>query len=158
MKFSTRQDVSAPIDFVFDQVADFDEHERQALRRGLDIIRTDQLGEICVGMGWQLRHKFRNKLRQVDGELSRLERPGGFWVHSVSGGIKADFVLELMALSKGQTRMRVGLDVTPHSMKSRLLIQSVKLGKSGLDTRFSNRFATMAIEIEERYARNAAAR
>ena len=45
MRITARQDVEAPIAEVFAQATDHVGFERQALRRGADVRRTDRLGE-----------------------------------------------------------------------------------------------------------------
>ena len=53
MKFSTREDIEAPIAYVFDRVADFPAYERRALRQGAEVsCRTD--GAAQVGTVWDV--------------------------------------------------------------------------------------------------------
>jgi len=37
MKFAAREDIEAPIEYVFSQISDFPALERSALRRGADV-------------------------------------------------------------------------------------------------------------------------
>ena len=50
MKFSTREDVEVPIDQTFGIICDFDAYERSAMRRGAEVLRTDNLSRPGVGM------------------------------------------------------------------------------------------------------------
>ncbi len=148
MKFSHQQDILAPIQFVFDAAADFDGHERQAMRRGVEINRNDDLGAVASGISWDAKFPYRGKLRAVVGTLSKYDQPDGYLVQSVSGGLKADFDLELVALAKNRTRMKIGLDLRPDTMKARLFVQSLKLAKARLERRFRHRIEQFALEIE----------
>ena len=38
MKFSTKEDIDAPIDAVFDMLCEFDQFERAAMRRGAEVL------------------------------------------------------------------------------------------------------------------------
>jgi len=151
MKFSTRQDIEAPIEFVFGQAADFAAHERQAMRRGIDVDRADNLDCIETGMRWNVVFPFRGKQRKIKGELTQFDMPNSYVIQSVSGGVEADFDVEFLPLSRNRTRLIVGLQLSPRSLSARLLVQSLKLAKSSLDERFSNRIAQFASEMQNRY-------
>ena len=70
MKFSTRQDIEAPAEFVFERFADFEGLERQAMRRGIDVKRKSPSQPRGVGAGWTLKVPFRGKLRDLAVEIS----------------------------------------------------------------------------------------
>jgi hypothetical protein len=152
MKLSTRQDIAAPIDFVFQRATDFDAHGRQVMRRGIEIERADNLVQPGPGMCWNLAFTYRGKPRKMFGELVKLESPESFQIESQTLGIEALFTAEFMALSRGRTRLIAGLQLTPKALSARLLIQSLKLAKSKLDQGFSQRVAHFARDTQDRYA------
>ena len=61
MQFSSVQDVNAPLDFVFEQLTDFDSYESYALRVGADIERLDSLSQKGKGMCWHVEGDFRGE-------------------------------------------------------------------------------------------------
>ncbi|MGR3662863.1 MAG: SRPBCC family protein [Paracoccaceae bacterium] len=151
MKFSTRQDIEAPIDYVFACAADFSNIEKQAMRRGIAIERTDELTEDGIGMCWKAGFSYRGKPRNIEAELTQFEAPNNIVIRSVSGGLDGDFDVEFLPLSRNRTRVHIGLQMSPKSLTARLLIQSLKFAKSSLDTRFSKRVASFGADIENRY-------
>lgn len=153
MKFSTRQDIEAPIEYVFERAADFDGHARQAMRRGVDVERADELAGVGVGMCWKVRFDFRGKPRHVLGELAEFDTPNGYLIQSVSSGIAADFDVELLPLSRNRTRLKAGLQLSPTTLSARLLVKSLKLAKGNLDERFQRRILQFATDIQGSYAR-----
>jgi uncharacterized membrane protein len=158
MKFSTRQDIEAPIEFVFARAADFGAYERQALRRGFGIGRDDQLKAIGRGMRWKAQFPFRGKVRELRGELTRFDAPNSFLIQSVSGGVEADFDIEFLPLSRNRTRVTVGLELSPKTLSARLFVQSLKFAKRNLDKQFAKRVALFGGNIESRYERDAVSR
>lgn len=156
MKFSNRHDIEAPIDFVFARAVDFDAHAKQALRRGVEVDRTDDQITSGPGMCWDIRFPFRGKLRTVRGNLCEFETPHSFLIQSVSGGIEAEFDVEFLALSRNRTRIRTGLQLSPKSISAKLLVQSLRFSKSNLDQRFDKRVRQFASDIQDRYAQAAA--
>ena len=151
MDFSTRYDVEAPIEFVWTQASNFTVLERQALRRGADVERKDTLATPGVGAEWDIRFQFRSKDREVNAKITTFDAPNRYTVISTSGSIDGVCVVDLVALSPKRTRLTVTLDLSAKSLGSRLMLQSLKMAKSGLNKRFEDREASMASDIQDRY-------
>lgn len=155
MKFSTKEDIEAPIKAVFDMLTDFESFERSAMRRGAHIRRVDHLSEPGVGMTWQSSFALRGKQRDMQIAMVTFEHPTKMVLESVSSGINATISLELAALSRSRTRILVALDITPQNLSARLLMQSVKLAKTSLTQKYKLHVAEYAKAIEDRYTRAA---
>lgn len=151
MHFSSRQDIDAPIAFVFTRMTDFKSFERQALRRGADVRRVDKLASPGVGMGWLANFSFRGKEREVRVEIVEFDQPNGYKAKATSSGIDSDVVVDLVPLSRGRTRLSVSIDLAGKSLGARLMLQSLKLAKGNLNSRFQKRVRTMALDIMERH-------
>ena len=151
MKFSKQQDIEAPIDYVFKRATDFRAFERQALRRGIEIARVDDLGQDAVGLRWKAAFPYRGKRRDVDAELIQLDAPNQLLIQSESGGISAEFGVEFMPMSANRTRVKIGLQMLPKTLPARMLVQSLKFAKSSLDVRFARRVEQFGTELQERY-------
>ena len=155
MKFSTREDIEAPVDAVFDMLSDFASFERAALRRGAEVQRTDQMRVPGVGMTWAAAFDLRGRKRELELELVTFDKPDEIAVESTSPGMIGQFSMELMALSRSRTRVLVELEIKPINLRARLLVQSMKLAKASLTRRYKTRVAEYAKGMEERYARKA---
>jgi hypothetical protein len=151
MQFRAKQDIEAPIDFVFGQVSDFHAFERSAMRRGAEVQRVDSLGKPGVGMAWDAAFDLRGKRREIKMQLASFDPPNGLSLTSRAASMGGDFVVELVALSRGRTRMDVSLTLEPRNLSARLLVQSLKLARSNLKRRFEARLANFARDVEERY-------
>lgn len=151
MKFSTREDIEAPIESVFDMLCDFEGFERSAMRRGAEVQRVDRLTSPGIGMMWDVVFSMRGKMRQVQLEMTRFERPQDMLLAYRSPGLEGTFQVELMSLSRSRTRVAISLEITPLNLSSRLLVQSLKLAKTSLTKRFKLRVAEYAKAMEERY-------
>ncbi|MGB7243880.1 MAG: SRPBCC family protein [Sulfitobacter sp.] len=151
MKFSTKEDIEAPLDAVFDMLCDFETFERSAIRRGAEVQRTDALTKPGTGMTWTAAFSMRGKMRFLDIELIRFERPNEMAFQINSAGLAGLMQLELIALSRSRTRIMVSLEMRPQNLPTRLLIQSLKLAKSSLTKRYKLRVAEYAMNLEDRY-------
>jgi len=152
MKFSTREDIEAPADFVFKAVSDFAAFERQALRRGADVRRVDQ-GPVLEGSAWDIAFQFRGKDRRMRATVSTLDAPQALQVDSVASGIDGITQVAVVPLSPKKTRIAVSIELSARTLSARLLLQSLKLAKAALTKRFKSRIAEQATAIEERYRR-----
>ncbi|KJS40608.1 SRPBCC family protein [Roseovarius sp. BRH_c41] len=155
MQFSGKEDIEAPIERVFEEITDFQAFERSALRRGADVKRTDTLGAPGVGMSWHAAFKLRGKQRKVDVSVADYDPPNGITLGLMSASIEGQMIAELVALSRGRTRMTVTLVLQPRSLAARLMMQSLRLARGNLTKRFKVRLAEYAMDVEERYKRSA---
>lgn len=148
MKFSTREDIEAPIGKVFEAMTDFRAFERQMQGRGIDIARTQDDAAHAVGLGWKARFAWRGRPHDVAARLVEILDGEGYAIESTSGGVVCLCVVDLVALSLARTRMLISLDLRATTLSSRLLLQSLKLAKGRLDARFKSRVAEVARRIE----------
>lgn len=151
MQFSSVQDVNAPLDFVFQQMSDFESYEAYGLRTGVDVERKDTLSEKAAGMKWRVEGEMRGKRRKLNIELTEY-RPDNllkFFVKST--GIEATATMEAMALTRKQSRIKVTTVLKPKTISARLILQSAKLAKNSMNRKFNHRFWTYANYIEGNY-------
>ena len=144
MKFSAREDIDASIDGVFQAVTDFDAFERRMLRRGVDIMRDEDVPIDRVGARWKANVGWRGRKYDIDAELISLTPGEGFAIESKANGVDSLAVVDLVALSKSRTRMFVSVDLKPTTLSSRLLVQSLRLAKGTLNKRFKARVSEFA--------------
>lgn len=150
MKFSSREDIEAPIDHVWQRVSDFAAFERQAMRRGADVRRVDG-GPVVVGSAWDVAFTFRGKDRKMKAVLTSLEAPNLMTLDTVASGIDGVTTLELVPLSPKRTRLAVSIELSAKSLAARLMLQSLKLAKANLTNRFKKRVADYKQDIESSY-------
>ena len=153
MQFSSKEDIEAPIGDVFAMLAEFEAYERSAIRRGIEVQRVDAEAPLAVGLAWDVRFVMRGKKRDMRLNLIHFDPPNGMRIAALSQGLEGEMILELLALSPGRTRLTVTLELTPKTLSSRLLIQSLKLAKSNLTKRFKLKVADYAKNMEDRHSR-----
>lgn len=151
MKLSTREDIEAPIAFVFGRIADFDAWERSALRRGAEVQRTDNLSRPGAGMAWRLRFSWRGKMRKADLALADLEPPHRLAMTGEGANLGGRLDIELIEMSPRRTRMTVAIELKPRTLTARLFLQSLKLAKARLVKKLKARTAQFAAEVERRH-------
>lgn len=150
MKFNSREDIEAPIDVVFARLTDFDQFERQALRRGASVRRIDS-GQAKAGSAWDIAFTFRGKERRLRAELMELDPPNFMHIQSQASGIVGDTLVDVVQLSPRRTRLTVTINLSAKTLSSRLLLQSFKLARGTLAQRFKRRVASFADDVAERY-------
>lgn len=148
MQFTSVQDINAPLDHVFEQISDFDSYEDYAMRIGANVERQDQLTSKAAGMCWNFQGELRGKERDIDIELTEYNPTQQLQFNCVSSGIAALVDMEVMALTKKQTRIKVKVNLTARSISARLVMQSAKLAKNSLQRKFNHRVWTYANYLE----------
>jgi len=152
MRFSAKEDIEVPIAFVYEQMTDFPAIERSAQRRGAEVQRIDTLSEPGPGMLWDVKFTYRGRPRAMKLELTELDRPDRMVITSRSPTMGGQMVVDLIALSKERTRINVDMQLKPQSLATRLLVQSLKLMRSSLNTRYRGRLKAYGQELEDRYS------
>lgn len=151
MKFATKEDIECPIEHVFARAADFAGFERQALRRGANVRKTDSNERHGLGSGWDVNFKFRGKDRQLKAAITAWEPPNGYRITSTTSGIEAVVLVELVPLSRNRTRLSMSIELKPKTIGARIMVQSLKLARGTLQRRIELRVADFASDIVERY-------
>lgn len=154
MKFSTKEDIEAPIDAVFKMLCDFETYERAAMRRGAEVQRTDTRTSPGAGMGWRGTFNLRGKRREVDIEMITFDSPNEMAFECSSQGLLTLVSTEVVALSKNRTRILMSVDIKPLNLSARLLVQSLKLAKTSLTKKYKLRTAEFVKSLEERHLRS----
>lgn len=155
MKLSTQEDIDVPIAEVFKMLCDFEHYEKSAQHRGAEVARVGGWSEPARGNRWAVRIDLNGKARQFELELTRFEPPQDMVFDMTSKGLTGVLRVELVALSRTRTRLVVGFELRPASLQARLLVQSMKLAKSTLTSKYKQRVAAYVTEMQERYTRRA---
>ena len=156
MKLATRQDVEAPLAFVYKVLSDFDGWERNAMRRGADVTRSDNLRQPGPGMTWIARFFYRGKDRTVTVRVDAMDPPVHLAMAAFSPVVEGSCKLDLLELAARRTRLHIGLDIRPRTFGARLYFQSLKLAKARVDRNLQKRTMALAAEIEDRFRREKA--
>ncbi len=151
MQFSAREDIEAPINAVFEMVADFERFERMAMRRGIEVRRMSGHLGVVPGTQWETEFQLRGKPRQVAIQMAECEPPSHMRFEATSKGMNGQTVVEFLALSQRRTRLSVEMSLAAKSLPARLLLQSLRLGQSRFRRQFQLRLGEFAREIEERH-------
>lgn len=139
MQFTTQQDIDAPAAYVFQRVCNFEAYERQALRNGAQVERTDGRGPVGVGATWDVAFTFRNKDRKLRAVVTELIAPESLVVDTDAKGLNSQTRVTLVALSPNTTRVIVVISLGAKSLQAKLLLQSLRLAKPRLNKRFRKR-------------------
>ncbi|MCV2882830.1 SRPBCC family protein [Actibacterium sp. XHP0104] len=150
MKFSSKEDIAAPIEQVFMALTDFETFERAAMRRGIEVMRSDGPGTGGVGTEWQCRVPYRGKTRKLSTRIDRFDTPEHLVLGWVIMGLSGQMDIELVQLSPRQTRMSIALEMKPNSLTARLFIQSLRLAKASLNRKFKRGVARFSEDLEAR--------
>jgi hypothetical protein len=141
MKVSARIDLDLPQASVFAAASDFDALEARIAARGIEIARVADCTPPGPGLAWAARARLRGRLRDVASELTALDTPRGLTIQSRIGGMVATFEVRVIALAAGRTRVITGLDLRATTLKARVVLQALRLGKGRIRARMERGLA-----------------
>lgn len=151
MDFKTREDIEAPIDFVFGQVTDFVAFERSIMRRGGDVERISDSSEPALGMAWQVQFMLRGAERTAHAEIVELDAPHGYTIKVTSKNVDARMTLDLVALSRARTRLNIGIEAVAKTIPAKLVFQSMRFARNKPQSRLKGYVTNFAEDVEKRY-------
>jgi hypothetical protein len=151
MKINGKHDVDVPLGFVARVLVDFQGWERAALRRGLDVRRTDSLAEPGLGSTWTARFSYRGKTRIIDLEVVEMDATGRIVVAFTGKSAQGTATLLPLAMSAQRTRISASLEVQARTLSARLLFQSMRLARQRVVRKFEQRLAHFGAEVEARF-------
>ncbi|GAA6195713.1 SRPBCC family protein [Pseudophaeobacter sp.] len=155
MELTSKEDVDTPLAEVFEAISDFASFERSAIRRGIEVQRLSDDPTPQVGMAWDIQTEFRGKPRKLHLKLSSYEPTTLIGFDGESPSLSGKGQIELLALSPRRTRLSVKVNLQAKTLSGRLLLQSLKLARSKINTRFKQRVAEFASLTEDRANRSA---
>ncbi len=150
MKLATKKDIEAPITKVWAALSDYEAWERSAMRRGVDVERTDKLTKPGPGMSWTSRFAYRARTRKADMKLTEMTGPGLLAFTLASDAVDVATKVELIEMSARRTRMHLTAEVKPRSLGARLFLQSLRLARAKVDRKFDAKVGQLALELETR--------
>lgn len=150
MKLVSKTDVNGAPEALFDALCDRDWFEALARRGGAVVERLDPGQPFGRGAGWNVQFSHRGRERQLTSRVGALDRPRLLSLQGQIGGFESDAEVTLTPLSRQTTRMTVTLDIKPRSFAARLILQTLKIGRSRLKERLDNRVQTLGEALKER--------
>jgi uncharacterized protein YndB with AHSA1/START domain len=151
MNFENKQDINAPVEHVFQQLSDFDFFESYAMRLGAQVERMDVFTQPQPGMCWAVKGHFRGKDRDLELTLDSYYPPEALSYFCTTKSLNAVISLDIIPLSRTESRMKVIVDVIAKGLSARIAMQSAKLAKKSLDRKFNARMHEFANIIGEKY-------
>ena len=157
MKLAAKSDVEAPAPFVFAQLADFEGWVRAAMRRGAEVIRTDNLRSSAPGMTWDTMFNYRGKDRRATIRLDALSPTTHLALSGKAAPVDGVLTIDILDLGAKRTRIEVRLEVKPKTIAARIFVQSLRLARSRVERSFAQRVDQLAVELEDRFRRSKSA-
>ncbi len=151
MKLTSKQDIDAPAAFVLGQLTDFESWERAAMRRGIEVDRTDKLTAPGAGMAWTTKFRYRGRDRKLSIEVEKIDPEAQVWFSMTSAQADGSISIEIVSMAAKRLLVFVTVEILPKTFTAKLFVQSLKLAKSRVDKKLAQRTLALAAEIEQRY-------
>jgi len=133
-----------PRAMVFSAASDFAAVEARLSERGVEVTRVADRVPPGAGIAWTARARLRGRVRDIATELEGFDPPQGLSIRSRIGGMTVMSDARFVALAAGRTRVIVGLDMRADTLKARLVLQALRLGKARLRGRLERTLSAWA--------------
>ena len=146
MKLSATEDIRAPLDAVWTEIADIDRFEAMLAGRADDLQRRPP-GPAAEGTRWEGRARIMGKSRDFGGRLVAMDAPRRLSFEGDAEGMEITIDATLEELGPELTRLSVVTEAAARTLSARLLLQTAKLGRAQLADRYADRVSTFADRI-----------
>ncbi len=147
MRLQATRGIDAPRPRVHAALADFAGIEAGLASRGW-VLTREPPGPPRPGTAWAGSVEWKGMRRNLAVTLDAVDPPEGYRLTGRSDGVDALVSVALSALSEVETTARVTVELTARSLSGRMLVQSLRLAKGGMEARLEARLAAWAAEIE----------
>lgn len=148
MKFSSHHDIKLSQTEVFDRLSEFEVFERMAIKRGARVNRIDESEDISEGLKWRIGFTFRGRNRSFEVNLIEADVPNSLVFDADNPSVAGKTRIDVIPLSRTQTRLKVEAVIQQKTLGARLLVQSMKLARSKFNRRFARRVQDLAEGLE----------
>ncbi|MCY1126363.1 hypothetical protein OU426_05795 [Frigidibacter sp. RF13] len=153
MRLTSKTDIDATPEALFAAMTDLDWIEGLARRGGVRLERLSGTGPVARGSSWQAGLRLRGKDRTIVSQIEAHEPPRRLLL--AGDTVSFSFLVEptLIPLSRQMTRVALAIEIKPLTFGARIMIQTLKIGKSRLQQRLDRRLEMAARMLKERVSR-----
>jgi hypothetical protein len=87
----------------------------------------------------------------VDASITSFDANRGYVITGAATGLDVVATVDLLALSRGVTRLSITIALAPRSLTTRLLVQSLRLIRARIQSSLDRRLARLASDIGDRW-------
>lgn len=150
MKLSATTEMKMPPKRAYRELTDFGAFETLLAERGAELVRSSEPDPPGPGTRWEGTVPFNGVARDVTVEVTEAVPDARLCFALTGPGLEGTAEIALTEASKRATRVAVEVNVTPRTMRGRILIQPLKLAHATLEARFADRVDRLARAIEKR--------
>ncbi|MGB3148498.1 MAG: hypothetical protein WBA91_12180 [Paracoccaceae bacterium] len=148
MKLSTRTDLDLSAEALFAALTDERYFEQIARRNGVTVTRHGPEPQMGPGSGWEITFPHRGKTRRLTSALKRIEPPHTLEFSGESSGFDLALDMRLLPMSADSTRIIAAIDIRPRTFGARIILQTLKIGKGRLESRFNARLRALGRALQ----------
>lgn len=146
MKFTATEDISQPIDRVWQRLADLEAFEAKA-RPHVDTIERRPPGPAGRGTVWEARATVMGKPRDVTVHVTAMEPPHRLAARAEIEGIEVAVDIVLTVSTPHMTRMTVTTEAVARGIAGKLLLAAAGVAKDRLGGRYVRQVSGLAKRI-----------
>lgn len=146
MKFTATEDISSPIDRVWQRLADLEAFEAK-VRPHVEDIRRRPPGPAGRGTTWEAEARVMGKSRQVEVRVTEMEPPRRLAARATVEGIEVAVDIVLSVSTPHMTRMTVTTEAVAKGIAGRLLLAAAGAAKDRLGGRYAKQVSGLAKRI-----------